>query len=233
MLETSPPERFINDAVDCHLRVTPGGGAKNRRLCKLCQVHEDIEHYEGMIFHFVKSDLKEIKGAGRSAITAKDTAELEDKGVFLMKEQRKGTWADSEAERLLRALLKYARQRFDDDDVLEDGAAHLKCLEAMKKEFKLMRILWRQVYDHVAGVDELNMSTMRLRLRYEDEPITSQVRSLLGRQSNLGIAFINILRCVTYLIIYFVDWHQSLREGVCQYHCICAIFLIVRLLRVP
>ncbi len=37
-----------------------------------------------------------------------------------------------------------------------------------------MRILWRQIYDHVAGVDELNMSIMRLRLRFEDEPITSQ-----------------------------------------------------------
>ena len=59
--------------------------------------------------------------------------------------------------------------------MLEDGATHLKMLEAMKKEFKLNRIHWRQIYDHVAGVDELNMSVMRLRLRFEDEPVTSQV----------------------------------------------------------
>ena len=44
----------------------------------------------------------------------------------------------------------------------------------MKKEFRQLRILWRQIYDHVAGVDELNMSVMRLRLRFEDEPVTSQ-----------------------------------------------------------
>ena len=50
----------------------------------------------------------------------------------------------------------------------------MKLFEAMKKEFRLMRILWRQIYDHVAAVDELNMSVMRLRLRFEDEPLTSQ-----------------------------------------------------------
>ena len=75
------------------------------------------------------------------------------------------------------ALLKYARgpSSFFGNEVLEDGATHLKMLEAMKKEFKLNRIHWRQIYDHVAGVDELNMSVMRLRLRFEDEPVTSQV----------------------------------------------------------
>ena len=46
--------------------------------------------------------------------------------------------------------------------------------ESLKKEFKLCRILWRQHYDHVAAVDELNMSVMRLRLRFEDEPLVSQ-----------------------------------------------------------
>ena len=50
----------------------------------------------------------------------------------------------------------------------------MKLLEAMKKEFKLLRILWRQIYDNVAAVDELNMSIMRLRLRFDDEPITSE-----------------------------------------------------------
>ena len=43
----------------------------------------------------------------------------------------------------------------------------MKLLEAMKKEFRLLRILWRQIYDNVAAVDELNMSIMRLRLRLE------------------------------------------------------------------
>ena len=50
----------------------------------------------------------------------------------------------------------------------------MKMFESLKKEFKLCRILWRQHYDHVAAVDELNMSVMRLRLRFEDEPLVSQ-----------------------------------------------------------
>jgi hypothetical protein len=44
----------------------------------------------------------------------------------------------------------------------------------MKKEFRLIRILWRQIYDNVAAVDELNMSVMRLRLRFDDEPYVPQ-----------------------------------------------------------
>ncbi len=109
LLETSPPERFVNDAVDCHLRVASSNAStKNRRLCKLCQVHDDIEHYETIIFRFVKSDLREIKAAAAGGVAARDTidakekADLEAKGVILLDEQRKGTWGDSEAERLLK-----------------------------------------------------------------------------------------------------------------------------------
>ena len=47
--------------------------------------------------------------SARLAITDKEKSELEQKGVFLMEDQRKGTWGDSEAERLMKALLKYAR----------------------------------------------------------------------------------------------------------------------------
>ena len=83
-LETSPPEAFLNEAVVCHLRKDRGA------LCKLCRVHEDIEAYEGLIFHFVKSEIKAMKGGGRLAITDKEKSELEQKGVFLMDDQRKG-----------------------------------------------------------------------------------------------------------------------------------------------
>ncbi len=40
-LETSPPESFLNGAVDCHLRQIERGGGGNK--CKLCLVHENIE----------------------------------------------------------------------------------------------------------------------------------------------------------------------------------------------
>ena len=54
------------------------------------QVHDEIELYENQIFHFVKSELKELKGQGRASITDKDAKALEEKGVYLHGEQRKG-----------------------------------------------------------------------------------------------------------------------------------------------
>ena len=55
-LEKSPPEDFLNEAVACHLRKDSQGPA-----CRLCRAHDVIEGYEGLIFHFVKSELKEMK----------------------------------------------------------------------------------------------------------------------------------------------------------------------------
>ena len=57
-LEKSPPEAFLNEAVACHLRKDGGGG---QAACRLCRAHDVIEGYEGLIFHFVKSELKEMK----------------------------------------------------------------------------------------------------------------------------------------------------------------------------
>ena len=48
----------------------------------------------------------------------------------------------------------------------------MKLLENLKKEFRLTRIYWRQIFDSVAGADELNMCTMRLRLKLPDEEVS-------------------------------------------------------------
>jgi len=172
LLET-PPEQFVNKAVGCHLRVSTIA-QKKKTTCKLCEVHDNIEIYEKALFHFVKGEIKGAKGPNRATVTEEERQTLEDKGVFLYEEQRRGTWSDSEAERLLRAVLKYARTRtIFDREILDDGAIQMKLYEGLKKEFRLARILWRQLYDQVAGMDELNMSTLRLRLRYDDEPLTN------------------------------------------------------------
>lgn len=90
LLEDSPPETFLNAAVDCHLRMS-SNQKKSKKSCKLCQVHEDIEVYEGMIFHFVREAKKALgKGKARETITTDDAMKLEEKGVFLLQEQRKG-----------------------------------------------------------------------------------------------------------------------------------------------
>ena len=51
-----------------------------------------------------------ISGKARQTLSLEEQKRLEDVGVFLHEDQRKGTWADSEVERLLRAILKYSRQ---------------------------------------------------------------------------------------------------------------------------
>jgi len=38
----------------------------------------------------------------------------------------------------------------DNFQILEDGATHTKLIETMKKEFRLLRIVWRQIYDQVS-----------------------------------------------------------------------------------
>ena len=61
----------------------------------------------------------------------------------------RGTWSDSEPERLLRAVFKFARkqQNVFTGHILEDGANQMKLLDNLKKEFRLNRIYWRQIFD--------------------------------------------------------------------------------------
>ena len=44
---------------------------------------------------------------------------------------------------------------------MDDGYNQMKLLDSLKKEFRLTRIYWRHINDNVAGVDEINMCTMR------------------------------------------------------------------------
>ena len=172
-LAESNPEQFLNAAVECHLRLSTAS-RKNKKKCRLCAVHDNIEIYENTLFHFVKGEIKGGKGPNRASVTAEERKTLEDAGVFMFDDQRRGTWSDSEVERLLRATLKFAKNRQGgfSGPLVEDGNNQVRLFEGLKKEFRLTRIYWRQVYDSVAGVDELNMCTMRLRLKYEDEAHT-------------------------------------------------------------
>ena len=46
-------------------------------------------------------------------------------------------------------MLKFARQRQNvfTGHILEDGANQMKLLDNLKKEFRLNRIYWRQIFD--------------------------------------------------------------------------------------
>ncbi len=88
--------------------------------------------YENLIFKFVKADRSQLElKHRRSAIDLKDREELEEKGVFMVDTLSRGNWAESEGERLLRAMLKFARSVAArklglPKEVLDDGATHMK-----------------------------------------------------------------------------------------------------------
>ena len=108
-LGSSHPEAFLNKAVDCHLRMS-SVVQKDKEKCELCTVHDNIEIYEGMLFYFVKGEISALEGKNvRSSLTEAENKKLEDAGVVLMDELRRGAWKDSESERLLRAVLKFSK----------------------------------------------------------------------------------------------------------------------------
>ena len=141
-LAESNPEQFLNDAVDCHFRISTLS-RKNKNKCRLCEVHDNIEIYENTLFHFVKGEIKGGKGPNRASVTAEERKKLEDAGVFMFDEQRRGTWSDSEVERLLRATLKFAKNRQGGfkGPLVEDGNNQARLFEGLKKEFLLETVL--------------------------------------------------------------------------------------------
>ena len=82
---------------------------------------------------------------------------------------RRGTWADNEAERILKLTLQFLRKHLECSDVQQGGELHLKLFNSYKAEFRHLRNAWRQMTDLASVVDELSMATLRLRLRLPHE----------------------------------------------------------------
>ena len=97
---------------------------------------------------------------------------MSDDAPVVLETLRRGTWADSEVERMLKWTLQFARKHHaaaDDHLIGDGGAAHVKLFEVYKKEFRQLRVLWRQMNDQASAIDELSMATLRLRLRLPHE----------------------------------------------------------------
>ncbi|KAB7507906.1 E3 ubiquitin-protein ligase SHPRH [Armadillidium nasatum] len=166
------PDSILNGAIDCHLRPFD----TNRELCVLCRKHEIFEDYEKTIF-FVKE-----KSTIRSTERAQETMEMKNQ-IQLFESTRQGNWGQSEIEKVLRFLqTKTLGSVYP--EVHEDSQTHLSILQVMKKEFKNYRILWRAIYDQVSALDEVNMATMRYRLRLPGEELLTVKKDKNEKLSN-------------------------------------------------
>lgn len=158
-LQTLDPASMLDGAIDCHLRPTESKPPQ----CLLCATHELFEDYEETLF-----SMRELKHS-RTTGVSKETEDIKDKAL-VKQATRQGNWGQSETERVLRYLQTKSLEKVE-KEIYEDSQTHFKVWEATKKEFKNYRILWRAVFNTVSAMDEVNMATIRLRLRFSDEEV--------------------------------------------------------------
>lgn len=198
-LRTKDPNVFVESAIQCHLRRKSGNYYNDSLMagnkCKLCMYHDNFLLYESVIFKAEKKDKiartgrnwqqRKLMGDLTDELTEKTKDELlqqeaEDlkattEHVQLINEElRRGTWGDSETEVLLKGILRFARVNRLSQNISDNGGVHIKLIEAIKKEFRFLRILWRQIYDQVSALDELSQATTRMIAVRNDEELTRE-----------------------------------------------------------
>ncbi|XP_069684447.1 E3 ubiquitin-protein ligase SHPRH isoform X2 [Periplaneta americana] len=173
-LEKTPRQDLVNGAVDCHLRLSNANN-KNKKMCRLCICECLLKNYESLVF----------------AVSKKQTEHSMVGNVLLLGQLNQGTWKPCEMERVLKVIVAHVRGRRSNRECLEDGNQYLKLLEAIKREFRHLRLVWTQLRDQVSAQDELDMAKMRLRIRFPDEPVpqSNKKRNPLQQlSSNIGNA---------------------------------------------
>ena len=167
-LELSPAEELANKAAHCHLRPgTTGHRPSKTDRCPLCLVNDELQDYESLLFA-----MADRKGQQGDEENSEESAAEDhpDGGAAVLETLRRGTWADSQAEKILKALLQFIRkQRCPSVDIQTGGGVHLKLLDGWKKEFRRIRVAWRKTNDRASALDELAMAELRLRLRLPHE----------------------------------------------------------------
>jgi len=171
-LELQSVERLSQDATDCHLRPMEGRQRRKDR-CLLCKVHDDVEDYESLLFRMADRKSQQLADDEWPEMELEQTEET----PTFFEPLRRGTWADSEAEQMLKFIHQFGRKNHAPADIQEGGSIHLKFLDACKKEFRQIRVVWRQLNDQASAIDELSMATLRLRLRLPHEVIPSKSKS--------------------------------------------------------
>ncbi|KAG1714827.1 E3 ubiquitin-protein ligase SHPRH [Nymphon striatum] len=153
-LSDEPGFDIVNKAVDCHLRPVPNSTAPK---CPYCDIQILFNNFENILFQFVNNNAHSYEEPSTSEST-------------LYQPQRRGTWADGDLEIIIKFTASYCKSSLCKTELTEQGTIHLKLFDAFKKEFKALRSVWMNIMDHVSAIDELNMATTRMRLKYPDEP---------------------------------------------------------------
>ncbi|KAJ8314477.1 hypothetical protein KUTeg_006627 [Tegillarca granosa] len=108
------------------------------------------------------------------SLLKKSVMPSEDGDVAQIGTKRQGTWADSELEISLKAILGFCKLHRVGKDLVQNGGIHIRMLETLKKEFRLLRNVWMYLREEVSAVDELDMAKTRLRVRLPEEPIPEE-----------------------------------------------------------
>eukprot|EP00794_Sanderia_malayensis_P003768 gene3768-4290_t len=145
-LRCQPTKEIIITTAECCLRPTQGSGAPK---CNFCNVDDLFTEYESrMFFHRGMADVQ-----------------IEND------ESRKfgGLRAETELDVVLKTIQATSRQHYFDSEIKDHGKAHLEFMDILKQEFKCLRQLWFALHQRISAFDELEMSVLKLRIRYPGE----------------------------------------------------------------
>ncbi len=137
---------------------------KRGPTCDHCRAEVQLMDYTNLLFRYrVKAPNK----AGDRKKKQEDSVDENELDVQF------GSFREpSEAENVLTFLVRYIKQiaRNDHDEemqaLFQHGKLHLKLFEAMKQELKLSREVFIKQKERLSALDELEMATVRIRLRY-------------------------------------------------------------------
>eukprot|EP00795_Rhopilema_esculentum_P014371 gene14371-5419_t len=146
-LQKEPSKEMILTTAACCLRPVEGSNAER---CPFCKADDIFTEYENNLF-------------SHRGMKKNETVEGDDNKRF------GGLRAETELDVVLKTIYSMARQKSVDLKFQSQTKAHLKYMDLLKQEFKCLRNLWFALHKRISACDELEMSIIRMRLRYEDE----------------------------------------------------------------
>lgn len=142
-------------ALYCHLTIednNDNNGTRKisqpkdpRNLCEMCKLKNKLDEYECTLFN-----------------------------KTLVDENVEGTWNPRAEERLLTAILNYAKRHRFDEESIEMGKNFFKYLKALKDRYKLLAQLWVETNYTICAFDEIRMCKMRMQVVESAEELTEE-----------------------------------------------------------